>query len=223
MPRIVLNGVLMLVIAGGLGMQWRSGSHLTRPNYRIPTNMADSIAYDAFAPNPVFADGKTLQAPPAGTIARGWRPLHFGTGSEEAVRAGIELNNPFAAEPGAHLERGAAMYAAFCGVCHGPTGQGDGPVTRRGVPPPPSLLADNARQMPDGQMFHILTYGQNNMAAYAAQVSREDRWRIILYTRSLQQGAASAAPAGAAFSRTQPAAVNVFHPEVTADTTGGQP
>ena len=63
-----------------------------------------------------------------------------------------------------------------------------GPVTQRGVPPPPSLLAPRAAQMKDGQLFHILTYGQNNMAAYGGQVSREDRWNVIAYVRSLQAG-----------------------------------
>jgi mono/diheme cytochrome c family protein len=186
MLRTALNITLILVIVGVFGMQWLFRNDATQPNYRLPTNMADSVAYDAFSPNPVFADGKTLQAPPGGAIPRGLMPLHYGLGPEEALRAGTVLVSPFADDPGEHLERGASMYTAFCQVCHGPTGLGDGPVTRRGVPPPPSLLADNAMQLSDGHMFHILTYGQNNMASYAAQMSREDRWRVILYMRSLQ-------------------------------------
>ena len=45
--------------------------------------------------------------------------------------------------------------------------------------------------MPDGQMFHVLTFGQGNMAAYAAQVERDDRWRVIAYIRQLQGQAAA--------------------------------
>jgi mono/diheme cytochrome c family protein len=60
------------------------------------------------------------------------------------------------------------------------------------VPPPPSLVAGRALTLKDGQIFHILTYGQNNMASYASQIDREDRWRAILYVRSLQMRAASA-------------------------------
>jgi mono/diheme cytochrome c family protein len=47
--------------------------------------------------------------------------------------------------------------------------------------------------MKDGQIFHILTYGQNNMPSYAGQISRDDRWKVIAYVRSLQ---AQRAPAG---------------------------
>jgi mono/diheme cytochrome c family protein len=36
-------------------------------------------------------------------------------------------------------------------------------------------------------MFHILTYGQKNMPSYASQVSEDDRWKAILYVRSLQR------------------------------------
>jgi len=78
-------------------------------------------------------------------------------------------------------------YAAFCAVCHGAGGLGDGSVTKRGVPPPPSLLADHARQMPDGEIYHLLTLGRGNMASYATQVQRADRWKVIRYIRSLQK------------------------------------
>jgi mono/diheme cytochrome c family protein len=47
-------------------------------------------------------------------------------------------------------------------------------------------MLPRAVQMKDGQMFHILTYGQNNMPSYASQVSPEDRWSVITYVRSMQ-------------------------------------
>ena len=60
-------------------------------------------------------------------------------------------------------------------------------MAKLGVPPPPSLLGESALQMADGRMYHIITFGQGNMAAYAAQVERDDRWRVISYVRQLQQ------------------------------------
>jgi hypothetical protein len=58
----------------------------------------------------------------------------------------------------------------------------------RGFPAPPSFLADHAMNLADGQIFHIVTYGQKNMPSHAAQVPAEDRWRVIAYVRSLQRG-----------------------------------
>lgn len=204
MRRTVLNALLLTVLTGSLGVSLMLRSDPVRPNRRVPTNMADSVAYDSFAPNAVFEDGKTLQAPARGSIARGFLPLHYQAGPEDAARAGKELSSPFAVDPAAHLERGAAIYQSFCLVCHGAGGLGDGPVTRRGVPPPPSLLAENATRLSDGHMFHILTYGQNNMASYAAQISRDDRWRVILYVRSLQGEVTASQPSSQPGVTSQP-------------------
>ena len=49
-------------------------------------------------------------------------------------------------------------------------------------------------KMKDGQLFHVLTYGQNNMPSYASQLSREDRWNAILYVRTMQAAATPVAP-----------------------------
>ncbi len=62
-------------------------------------------------------------------------------------------------------------------------------MPQRGVPLPPSLLADRPVQMKDGQLFHIITYGQGNMPANAGLLSQDDRWQVIVYLRSLQQDA----------------------------------
>lgn len=159
----------------------------SRPNTEYLPEMVHSIAYDSFSPNPNFPDGKTLQPPVAGTIPRNHLPLHYQASPEDAVRAGNELKNPWTAQQPSAVERGAFVYGVFCQPCHGSTGRGDGPVALRGFPPPPSLLAEKAVGLKDGQIFHILTYGQKNMPSYAGQLSREDRWKAILYVRSLQE------------------------------------
>ena len=114
-------------------------------------------------------------------------PLYFDAGPEEALRAGRELESPLDPGDAAALELGRGLYGIYCTVCHDAGGEGRGPVVLRGMLPPPSLHAARATQMRDGEMFHILTYGQGNMASYAAQLSRDERWRVILYVRQLQE------------------------------------
>jgi mono/diheme cytochrome c family protein len=123
-------------------------------------------------------------------------PLHYTARGADAVRAGRQLVNPFSPDDAEALARGAEVYATFCVTCHGGEGLGDGPVIERGVPPPPSLHGPRSLRMRDGEMFHIMTYGRRNMASFAPQISREDRWKAILHVRSLQEQApAPAAPA----------------------------
>jgi mono/diheme cytochrome c family protein len=186
MSRRAANILLLLVFFVLLGMNWMARRDPTRPNREFLPEMVRTARYNAYAPNPNFPDGKTLQAPPPGTIPRGYPPLHYSATPQDAIRAGLELHNPFAGSDAAALQRGAAVFANFCQPCHGGGGKGDGPVAMRGYPPPPSLLAPHALHLPEGQIFHILTYGQNNMPSYASQLSREDRWKVINYIRALQ-------------------------------------
>jgi mono/diheme cytochrome c family protein len=155
-----------------------------RPGWVVMPEMYRSLSYKPYDPNPNTATGQTLMLPPEGTVAMGGHPFPCGAGPEEAQRAGRELRNPTAADP-ASLERGRRVFDTVCAVCHGPQGQGDGPIIGR-FPNPPSLQADRAKGLPDGQVFHIITRGQGIMPSHAAQVLAEDRWKVILYLRQLQ-------------------------------------
>lgn len=189
MPSHRLNIVLLLVFLGSVAFDWLLVRDPAQPNSSFIPNMAEPVSYGAFASNPNFPDGKTLREPVPGTIARGHLPLHYSPTPEDAVRAGKELRNPLDSKDPLVLQRGATVFANYCQVCHGPQGLGDGPAAKRGVPPPPSFQAGKSKDMSDGQLFHVLTYGQGNMASYAAQISREDRWRVIAHVRTLQQSA----------------------------------
>lgn len=178
-------GAMFLI---GVLLNWTLGSDPGRPNFEFLPEMARPVPYESFGPHGALPGKMLQQPPPEGTIARGHLPLHYQATPEDAERAGAQLNNPFRPGDKRRQPRGAVVYGNHCALCHGPGGAGDGPVSRRGVPPPPSLLADKAMKMKDGQLFHIITYGQGNMAAYGAQISSEDRWAAILHIRKLQHG-----------------------------------
>ena len=160
----------------------------SRRSLRVLPDMERSIPFDAQSRVPTV-DGAARLHPVPGTAARGYPAFRYGPTPEEAVRAGRELQNPVDANDASQLARGAVVYDTFCRVCHAADGGGRTPVTARGVPPPPSLTAERALTMMDGQMYHIITLGQGNMAPYAGQIERLDRWRAILHIRTLQQTA----------------------------------
>ncbi len=187
--RIALNLALSLALLLLIGANFAVHPNHAQLNYEFLPQMAHSPRYNAFAANPNFADDKTLQAPPSGTIPRGYMPLHYAATTQDGLRAGEELKSPIDLGSQPARERGSIVFANYCAVCHGPGGLGNGTVTQRGFPPPPSLLSRHALDMKDGQVFHILTFGQNNMPSYASQLSREDRWRVVVYLRVLQAAA----------------------------------
>jgi mono/diheme cytochrome c family protein len=84
------------------------------------------------------------------------------------------------------LEKGQSRYDTYCSPCHGYYGEGDSRL-RGQFPNPPTLHSDKLRNWSDGNIYHVITNGQNVMPSYASQVSREDRWAIIHYIRVLQR------------------------------------
>jgi mono/diheme cytochrome c family protein len=173
--------LLPLIVIGGLAMISRNTSVR---NLEWPTQMQYSPAYLSQTSNPVLPNGMTEQPPVPGTIPRGFQPFHYGPGPEEAMRAGNELKNPFPPDEG-NIARGQQVYNNYCAVCHGMTGGGDGPLIPK-YPNPPSYNTDKSKSLADGNMFHVITIGRNNMPSHAAQVSADDRWKVILYIRKLQ-------------------------------------
>ena len=95
-------------------------------------DMAYSNAYETYAPNEIFPDGKTNQSPVEGTVSRDALPFAYGTSTEERARAGRELKNPVEADENS-LARGKDVYEAFCLSCHGTMGDGQGHLVTSGV------------------------------------------------------------------------------------------
>lgn len=176
--------------------------NLSRPNLEFMPTMRRSVPLD---PQTALT-GMPSARPIAGTIARDAQPLHYQATAEDEKQAGEELTNPWKADDAAALERGRVVYVNFCVSCHGPAGEGDGPMAVRGYPPPPPLSAEKSRSLKDGAMFHVVSYGRNNMPAHRNQLSQPDRWKALLHIRDLQRRAgqqAEQATAAAAKSRGQ--------------------
>ena len=186
---VVLAWAVCLLTASGAFVLARAVYTTSTRGFAYMPDMAQSIPYNSFSPNPVTRDGKTLQAPVPGTIPRGFRPLRYQATPEDARRAGRELHNPVPASAEA-MVRGRALYETFCLVCHGKQGQGDGPLVPR-IPNPPSYMSERVRNMPPGQILHVITYGSGRMPSYAAQIALDERWLIVHHVAALQRGGAA--------------------------------
>ena len=178
--------VAALVLAG-------CGADGQKRGYQVFPNMVDSVSYKAYDPNAAMRSRQTLQLPPEGAVPVEQAPFAYGVGPEEAKRAGLTLKNPLPVTP-ENLARGKKVFDAICQVCHGLKGDGDGPIIGR-FPNPPSFQAPHAKQLPDGQIYHVISRGQGIMPSHAAQVLPDDRWRVLLYLRQLQGMTAPPVPA----------------------------
>ncbi len=167
-----------------------SGCGRGRPSSKPPIHpirdMDNQPKYEAQEKSEFFADGAAMQHPVAGTVPRGELRV------DDSLNRGLDsrgawLKSNALVVTTQLLRRGRERYDIYCSPCHSRVGDGKGIMVDRGYVPPPSFHTERIRQMPDGQLFDLITHGVRNMPAYAHQIPVEDRWAIVAYLRALQR------------------------------------
>jgi mono/diheme cytochrome c family protein len=158
------------------------------PGWDYFPDMFYSTAYETNTKNPNFKDGMTMRIPVAGTVPRDFTPFEYANDPESRKKAGEELANPFLKTPET-LSRGKLVYTTFCVGCHGIGGNGDGRLFTSGLYPlkPLTLSGESAVKLKDGEIYHTITLGIRSMGAHGSQISPDDRWKLVLYIRTLQE------------------------------------
>lgn len=174
---------------------WLIGTVLLLPGLagceRLMRNMYDQPRKDPGEASPLFADGKASRAPPPGAVARAIGDLAATSsgrrGEREALaRDAAERRAELPPLTAALMQRGKERYQIACLPCHGPLGDGDGAVARRGFPRPPSYHQPRLRDAPDRHFYDVISGGYGIMHSYADRVAPDDRWAIVAYLRALQ-------------------------------------
>lgn len=128
----------------------------------------------------------TAKEPVKGTIARGYMPYAYENTNEGYEKAGASLKNPLTAKSREEYEKeGEVLYGKFCVHCHGATGGGDGKVGLK-LPGPPPAYNGALKNLPEGKIFHTITYGKGMMGQHASQLTQEERWKLVYYVQKLQ-------------------------------------
>jgi mono/diheme cytochrome c family protein len=139
--------------------------------------------YKAYQESGFHADGLAMRTPPAGTVphrAAVDGPVLTGLGPD-----GKPV--PVAPVPATSkaLATGRKRYDIHCGVCHGVLGDGESQVAlNMSLRRPPSLHL--YRDVADGYLYQVITQGFGLMPSYAAELTPEERWAVVLYVRALQ-------------------------------------
>jgi len=185
--RISIRITLLLLFGTVL---WSCDRHRNMKGYDFIPDMVYSQAYETYSKNPNFHDSMTMRVPDSLTVPRGFTPFRYTIDSLSRVSAGKELMNPFLPENDI-LARGKLMFTTFCIGCHGALGKGDGQLFASGLYPlkPREISGAATAKLKDGEIYHTITLGFGSMGAHGAQVKPEDRWKLVLYVRELQNEA----------------------------------
>ncbi len=187
-------------------------SYTTEPRIQLMQDMGVQPRYGPQAPSPVYADGRAMRLPVAGTVARetyapddhfdrGYRLVKDPKTGQWKVDFFTDLP-PQVAMSHWTLNRGRTVFNIYCAVCHGLDARGDGMINQRATElqepkwiPPANLtqidpqtgqLQFGPQEYPDGKLFNTITHGIRNMPAYGPQIETADRWAVVAYVRALQ-------------------------------------
>jgi len=125
-------------------------------------------------------------SPVTGTIKRDEQFPYTLPNDSIGYKMSAGIKNPFDSISAADLAESGRLFNINCAVCHGEKGKANGPMSGK-VGGIVDLTGPQYVSLADGTIFHVMTYGKNNMGSYASQLDRKQRWMIVKYVRTLQQ------------------------------------
>lgn len=177
------------------------------PGYEYMPDMYRSGAVEAYV-DYHHPDSISAMVPPDGTVPYSEDPSkavfmmpYALKNTPDDYEKAAALKNPIPFSKKAQ-EDGKALYTKYCMHCHGEKGDGQGQIALNGKIEGIPSYSGQLKTLPEGKMFHTITYGKGLMGSHAGQLNKEERWKVILWVKTLQNGgtypmdstAASAAP-----------------------------
>ena len=191
---LLIFGLAVVLVAAIAG---KRGDMTRRTPIEVFPDMDRQIKLRPIEPNGFFANGRSSQMHPEGTIARGtsiqttggpvmpYEDAPVNTGLKPGTTNFVELNPMTVTAE--FMKRGQQRFTIYCSPCHGQLGDGNGVTKKYGMAVVANLHDKRIVEMTDGQIFYIITHGGGQlMQPYASQVDVPDRWAIVAYLRALQ-------------------------------------
>jgi mono/diheme cytochrome c family protein len=159
--------------------------------YEFMPDMYRSPSLEYYQTHIVTTDGvadtlNNAMLPVKGTVSRGNLPYAYPNTPAGYEKAGTDLRNPLPAANREQWEKeGEVIYGKFCIQCHGASGGGDGKVGQK-LPGAPPAYNGTLKNLPEGKIFHSITYGKGLMGAHNSILNQEERWKLVYYVQKLQ-------------------------------------
>jgi len=154
------------------------------PGIEFMPDMYRSPSVEVYNSNSFYTDNSGSRLSVKGTISRGFMPYPYANDTAGYGAAGRELKNPIPLTPEV-LAEGEVLYGKFCVSCHGAQGNGDGLVADK-LPGAPPAYSGAIKNLPEGKIFHSITYGKGLMGSHASQLYQEERWKLVHFVQKLQ-------------------------------------
>ena len=189
----------LLVLVFGVCLVFVSCSNKRKPGRIYMPDMAYSRAYETYAARDtsVFTMNQSQlgdkifynNMPVSGTVKRDEMLPYTLPNDTVGYKNSANIKSPYDSVKLTvdQMAEAGRLFNINCAICHGEKGLANGPLATSGkIGGVANLTLDNYVKMAKGTMFHSITYGKNNMGSYASQLTRNQRWMVIEYIRTLQ-------------------------------------
>ncbi|HEU4719105.1 MAG TPA: cytochrome c [Bacteroidia bacterium] len=162
------------------------------PGFEYMPDMYRSPSVETNGKNAWLKDSVQMgnMIPPDGTVPRGFIPFPYPNTIQGDSLASLFWKNPLP-KCDSIEEEGKKLFEINCIYCHGPKGDGQGPLVtsnKYGATPPNYATKYADGVLTDGHIYHVITYGKGNMGSHAYQLTPEERWKVIEYVQRLGRG-----------------------------------
>lgn len=172
---------------------WKAG--VNNPGIEYAPDMYYSKGYE---PMSQFSDSSkyrynpynmTMRTPVKGTVAIGQLDYQypFDNTPDGYEAAGMYNHLNVDLSENDQLE-GVRLFGIYCSPCHGEKGANDGPVSKKQAVLKPAWAnywSADIKNLPIGKIYHVITYGKNNMGSYAYALTPKERWSVATYVKRL--------------------------------------
>jgi mono/diheme cytochrome c family protein len=172
---------------------WKAG--VNNPGIEYAPDMYYSKGYE---PMSQFSDSNmyrfnpynmSMRTPVKGTVAIGQLDYQyaFDNTTEGYEAAGLYNHMNIDLTEQDQLE-GVRLFGIYCSPCHGEKGGNDGAVSKKQAVLKPAWAnywAPEIKDLPIGKIYHVITYGKNNMGSYAYALTPKERWSVATYVKRL--------------------------------------
>jgi mono/diheme cytochrome c family protein len=185
--KLPLSAGVLVILLGLLAAGCGEIRYSKAPPIELWPDMRRQPKIKAQEASDFWGDSYANRKPVPGTVAVGYLKEEdaYYTGQQN----GSYVNNPVEVTAEV-LERGEDRYNIYCAPCHDRVGSGRGIVSLRSQGwIANSLIEQRIVDMPDGELFYVVSMGRRSMPGYRWQIEEDDRWAIVAYIRALQRAA----------------------------------
>jgi mono/diheme cytochrome c family protein len=171
---------------------WKAGAN--DPGIEYAPDMYYSKGYEPFSQ---FADSTkyrynpylmSMREPVKGSVAIGQLDYQYAYDNSVEGYDAAAVNMMTGGLTEAEQTEGVRLFGIYCSVCHGMKGGNDGPVSSKQAVLKPAWANyqdKTIKDLPIGKIYHVITYGKNNMGSYAYALTPKERWSVATYVKRL--------------------------------------